>query len=108
METAMYDWIFSPPFAFLVFMLLGLLLYQLGRRLAGAGTPSALKSSLYSSGEANESTSGAPGYRPFFIFALFFAILHLGVLMVGTGGLTWITCLYLVGLLLALVALVLG
>lgn len=104
----MYEWIFSPPFAFLVFVLLGALLQQIGSRLAGEGTPSALKSSLYSSGEVFNATSGAPGYRPFFIFALFFAILHLGVLMVGTGGMTWITGLYLFGLLLALLALVLG
>ena len=29
-----------------------------------------------------------PGYRQFFVIALFFAVLHLGVLMLGSSGLT--------------------
>ncbi len=45
---------------------------------------------------------------PSSLIALFFAILHLGVLMLGTGGLTWMSGIYLVGLILALVALILG
>jgi hypothetical protein len=49
-----------------------------------------------------------PGYRPFFIIALFFAVLHLGVLMLGSSGLAPFALLYLVGLLLALLALILG
>ena len=57
---------------------------------------------------APDSPSSAPGYRPFFLSALFFAILHLGVLMIGYGGFTWMTGIYLVGLTLALLALVLG
>jgi hypothetical protein len=42
------------------------------------------------------------------VIALFFAVLHLGVLMLGTGSLSPIALLYLVGLLLALLALILG
>ena len=42
------------------------------------------------------------------LIALFFAILHLGVLMLGSGGLTWMAVVYLAGLILALLALVLG
>ena len=53
-----------------------------------------------------------PGYRPFFVVALFFAILHLGVLVLATGGLTAVTSggavVFLVGLMLALLALVGG
>jgi NADH:ubiquinone oxidoreductase subunit 3 (subunit A) len=98
----------TPPLAFLVFLGLSLLLYAAGRFLAGPSEASELKSSLYSGGEAPESTAGAPGYRPFFISALFFAILHLGVLMFANGGFTWMTGAYLVGLMVALVALVLG
>ena len=40
--------------------------------------------------------------------ALFFAILHLGVLVVGTGGINAVTGIYLAGLGLALLALILG
>ena len=100
--------IFSPPVAFMLFVLLSTILYVLGRYLAGPQTPSALKSSLYTGGETPDSPSSAPGYRPFFLSALFFAILHLGVLMIGYGGFTWMTGIYLVGLTLALIALVLG
>jgi hypothetical protein len=52
--------------------------------------------------------SAAPGYAPFFRVAFFFAVLHLGVLMLGSSGLTPIAGVYLVGLILALVALILG
>ena len=104
----MNELLLTPPIAFLIFVVLVLVIERIGRRLAGRGAPSALKSSLYSGGEADHTAGGAPGYRPFFLSALFFAILHLGVLMLGTGGLTWMSGIYLVGLILALVALVLG
>ncbi len=67
-----------------------------------------MKNSMYGSGEAAPSGAAAPGYRPFFLIAFFFAILHLGVLVVGSGGLTPITGLYLLGLVVTLVALMLG
>ena len=84
------------------------MLYRFGRLLAGKGSPSALKSSLYASGEAPPAGQAAPGYRQFFIYALFFAILHLGVLMLASGSLTPLSGIYLAGLLLSLVALILG
>ena len=40
--------------------------------------------------------------------AFFFAMLHLGVLIVGSGGLTIMTGAYIAGLILSLVALALG
>jgi len=104
----MYDIFLSPPFAFLIFLLLGALLSGFGRILAGPSQPSTLKSSLYSGGEDLPASRGAPGYKPFFLIALFFAILHLGVLMLGTGGLTWVSGAYLIGLFVALFALILG
>jgi hypothetical protein len=42
------------------------------------------------------------------VAALFFAIVHLGVLMLGGSDLGPIAGLYLVGLMLALLALILG
>ena len=50
----------------------------------------------------------APGYRPFFVVALFFAVLHLGVLVLGTGVSSPVLIIYLCGLMLALLALILG
>jgi hypothetical protein len=50
----------------------------------------------------------APGYRQFFVIALFFAVLHLGVLIIGSSDLSGVSGVYLLGLMLALVALILG
>ena len=98
----------SPPIAFLAYLVLVALLYALGRLLAGPSHLTPLKSSTYSSGEAPPTQLAAPGYRPFFVVALFFAVLHLGVLVLGSGGLSPITGIYLLGLMLALLALILG
>jgi NADH:ubiquinone oxidoreductase subunit 3 (subunit A) len=98
-----------PPVAFLLYLLLVGILSGIGRAMAGAHHPSsAFKSGAYASGEAPHLVSGAPGYRPFFRVALFFAVLHLGVLVLASGGLSPVTAVYLVGLILALVALILG
>jgi NADH:ubiquinone oxidoreductase subunit 3 (subunit A) len=98
----------SPPIAFLVYTAAAVLIYGFGRILAGPGNPSALKSSLYSSGEEAPISTAAPGYQPFFLIAIFFAILHLGVLMLGTGAPSPILVIYIGGLMLALLALILG
>ncbi|MCZ7668936.1 MAG: hypothetical protein M5U34_17940 [Chloroflexi bacterium] len=47
--------------------------------------PNAAKTSAYTGGETLPLKSGVPGYRPFFVVALFFAVLHLGVLMLGSA-----------------------
>jgi len=104
----MMEILLSPPLAFLIYTLVAGIIYLIGRSLAGPSQTSALKSSTYSSGEAPPTQAAAPGYRPFFVVALFFAILHLGVLVLGSGGFTLISGLYLGGLCLALLALILG
>jgi NADH:ubiquinone oxidoreductase subunit 3 (subunit A) len=98
----------SPPVAFLAYLLLVAALSGLGRMLAGPARATPLKMSTYSSGEAPPRRAAAPGYRPFFVAALFFAILHLGVLVVATGGFTPAAAIFLVGLSLSLLALILG
>jgi NADH:ubiquinone oxidoreductase subunit 3 (subunit A) len=102
------DSLFAPPLAFIIYLLLVGLLCGVGRRLAGASHASPARSSAYSSGEKPLPGAAAPGYRPFFKVALFFAILHLGVVVLASGGASSGTLLYLVGLMLALVALILG
>jgi len=104
----MSEILLSPPIAFLIYVLIAGIIYLIGRVLAGPSKSTPLKSSTYSSGEAAPTKLAAPGYQPFFVVALFFAILHLGVLVLGSGGFTVITGLYLAGLILALLALVLG
>ena len=98
----------SPPLAFLIYILLVVLISLLGRTLAGKSPANAMKSSIYGSGEAAPTNLAVPGYRPFFLIALFFAILHLGVLILGSGGLTVMSGIYLLGLVFALLALILG
>lgn len=98
----------SPPIAFLIYVPMVLLITWLGKQLAGSGIPSQAKSSLYAAGERASTLAAAPGYRPFFLVAFFFAILHLGMLVLGLGNLTWNQGIYIVGLALALLALILG
>ncbi len=98
----------APPVAFVIYLVLVGLLSGFGRLMAPSGEQSTVKASTYASGEAAPVNPAVPGYRQFFTVALFFAILHLGVLVLATGGLTTITGVYLVGLALALVALILG
>lgn len=99
---------FSPPIAFAVYLALSAILLLFAGAVAARGAASALKTSMYGSGEAAKVGLTTPGYRPFFMTALFFAILHLGVLVVGSGGLTPITGVYLTGLIVSLIALALG
>ncbi len=99
-----------PPIAFVIYLVLVGVLSGAGRALA---VPShrhedATKFSPYASGEAGETFQAAPGYRQFFVVALFFAVLHLGMLLAASSGLTLVTGAYIVGLILALVALILG
>lgn len=102
------DILLSPPLAFLIYLPLVYAIFLVGKSLAGKEHPSAEKSSLYGSGEAAPISQAAPGYRPFFIVAFFFAMLHLGVLVIGTGSLNVKMIPSILGLILALVALILG
>ncbi len=98
----------TPPIAFLIYIPLVMLITWVGKQLAGPSKPSEAKSSVYGAGEKASNIAAAPGYRPFFLVAFFFAILHLGMLVLGVGELTTAQGIYLVGLILALVALILG
>ncbi|MCE1252921.1 MAG: hypothetical protein LWX83_05155 [Anaerolineae bacterium] len=100
--------ILTPPLAFLIYIPMVLIIVGFGKILAGPEHPNDIKSSVYSSGEEGSNLSAAPGYQPFFLVAFFFAVLHLGMLVLGSGGMTWTTGVYLVGVIFALVALVLG
>lgn len=102
------EFLLTPPLAFLIYLFLVAVLSGFGRLWAFRGEQSASKSSTYASGEESPQHLAAPGYRSFFIVALFFAILHLGVLLVGSSNLAPASIAYLVGLILALLVLILG
>ncbi len=98
----------SPPLAFLIYLPLVFAIYFLGKGLAGKSHPSAEKSSLYGSGEEAATSMASPGYKPFFLIAFFFAILHLGMLVIGSGSFNVNMLPYIIGLMMALIALILG
>ena len=98
----------SPLVAFLIYAVLIAVVSGLGRLFSAQGRKSEFKTATYASGEENDPMPAAPGYRQFFVIALFFAVLHLGVLIIGSSDLSGVTGVYLLGLILALVALILG
>ena len=98
----------SPLVAFLIYFVIVAIISGLGRLFSAKGRETKFKATTYASGEANDPIPAAPGYRQFFVVALFFAVLHLGVLMIGSSDLSPVAGLYLLGLALALVALILG
>jgi hypothetical protein len=99
------DVLVSPPVVFLVSLMLAGLLSLAGRLLTGPSHASPRSSETYASGEAGPRRPAAPGYEPFFATAIFFTILHLGVLVVATGAPSPLAILYLGGLGLALAVL---
>ncbi len=104
----MEEILFIPPIAFLIYVLLACLLMAIGRLLAGPSHPNPTKSHAYASGEEWKRNTAVPGYRPFFKVALFFAVLHLGVIVLASSSTSTSSVIYLVGLMLALIALILG
>ena len=98
----------SPVIAFLIYFGVVSAVSGLGKLFSAQGRKSEFKSATYASGEESDPVPAAPGYRQFFVVALFFAILHLGVLMIGSSDLSSVAGLYLLGLILALIALILG
>ena len=100
--------ILTPPIAFVLYMLLSGLLLRVSHRFAASSPGTAMKSTTYGSGETAPSHAAAAGYRTFFVIALFFAVLHLGTLMLGTSNLLPISGVYVAGLALILLVLILG
>ena len=102
------DILLSPPFAFLLYIPLVAMIALVGKMLAGPVKVDPMKTKNYGSGEEAQTQLAAPGYKPFFLVAFFFAILHLGMLVLGSGDFSTISPVYLIGLLFALFALILG
>ncbi len=104
----MRETLLAPLGAFLIYFLVVAIASRMGFFFSARGARSDFKTTTYASGEENDPAPAAPGYRQFFVIALFFAVLHLGVLLVGSSGLSATAVPYLLGLILALVALILG
>lgn len=98
----------SPLIAFPIYFVLAAMLAGIGRVLAGKSRATPSQSTIYASGETPATGVVAPGYRPYFVTALFFAVLHLGALMIASSGLTPLAGIYVAGLIVVLIALILG
>ena len=98
----------TPLAAFAIYVLIVAATSAFGASSAARSPKTAFKSSTYAGGEVHDTNPAAPGYRQFFVVALFFAVLHLGVLMIGTSNLSVAVIPYLIGLILVLIALILG
>ena len=104
----MKSFLLSPLVAFLIYVALAAVLSGLGKLFSATGRKTEFKTGIYASGEEHDPLPAAPGYRQFFVVALFFAVLHLGVLMIGSSDFSSVAGVYLLGLILALIALILG
>ncbi|HSL41834.1 MAG TPA: hypothetical protein VK897_00275 [Anaerolineales bacterium] len=98
----------SPLVAFLIYVGVVAIVSGLGKLFSATGRKTEFKTASYASGEEHDPLPAAPGYRQFFVIALFFAVLHLGVLMIGSSDFSSVAGVYLLGLILALIALILG
>lgn len=103
------DILLSPPVGFLIYAIIGTLLVFYGKKTAPVeDTKDDQKRTLYGSGEVAPEIRGVPGYKPFLLISLFFALLHLGVLIMGSSNLSVTSLVYTVVLMLGLLALMLG
>ena len=99
----------SPPVAVLTYVGLACVVLVLtriarGRRHAGSRSSTL----LYASGEEPARAHASPGYQPFFGGALFFALLHVGVLIASIVGDQPMAAMYAAGVLVVLLVVALA
>jgi NADH-quinone oxidoreductase subunit A len=103
------DFLISPPVAFLIFLIIGFLLYALGNRLAPKLKKEGGKLATYACGEDLPGVKLQFGYRLFFFIALFFTMMHVAALVIATipgGKIVFFGIIYLVMIFLSIMALV--
>jgi len=103
------DFLISPPVAFLVFLVIGFLIYALGSRLAPKLKKEGGKLATYACGEDLPGVKLQFGYRLFFFIALFFTMMHVAALVIATipgGKIVFFGIIYLVMIFLSIMALI--
>ena len=99
----------SPPIAFFVFLAAAFGLYALGRGMAPKLNKAGGKLTTDACGEDIPGVKIQFGYRLFFLFALFFTMMHVAVLVIATvpsGKIIFFALFYLVMIALSVTALV--
>jgi len=104
-----FDFLISPPVAFLFFLVIGFLIYALGSRLAPKLKKEGGKLATYACGEDLPGVKLQFGYRLFFFIALFFTMMHVAALVIATipgGKIVFFGIIYLVMIFLSVMALI--
>jgi len=101
----MGQFLLNPPIAFLIFLLIGYLIYRLSRALGPKPSVVEGKLSAYACGEDIPGRKVQPGYH-LFHFAFFFTVLHVAALVIATVPSGSIALVGIVYLLIALIAVV--
>lgn len=103
------QFLFYPPVAFAIFILVGLGLLWLGSAMAAKGQDYPGKLDQYACGEPFPAAKVQPDYAAFFPFALFFTIIHVTALIMATlpaGNIALMGVLYMTGITISLYTLV--
>jgi NADH:ubiquinone oxidoreductase subunit 3 (subunit A) len=104
-----FDFLISPPVAFLVFLVIGYLIYALGSRLAPKLKKQGGKLATYACGEDLPGVKLQFGYRLFFFIALFFTMMHVAALVIATipgGKIAFFGIIYILMIFLSIMALI--
>jgi hypothetical protein len=80
---------YSPPVAVIIFTLLVLGIYEVGRWCSEVGEDAPGKHLPYTGGELPVRSPDAFGYHAFFRLALLFGILHVAALVISTLPSSW-------------------
>ncbi|HAR35380.1 MAG TPA: hypothetical protein DCR87_00455 [Acidobacteria bacterium] len=103
------EFLLSPPVAFFFFLAVAFLLYALGRAMAPRLSRTPGKLTTYACGEDIPGVKVQFGYRLFYVFALFFTIMHVAALVIATipiGKIVFLGIIYLALIFLAILALI--
>jgi len=92
MSLSNWNWLFVPPFDFLILLAVIALLAWLAGGLSARGKQSAGKGEPYACGQEVSTGRIQPNYDEFFPFAFFFTIMHVAALIIGTipAGAVWL------------------
>ncbi|MBC7364563.1 MAG: hypothetical protein H5U07_08520 [Candidatus Aminicenantes bacterium] len=103
------EYLLSPPIAFFFFLLIAYLLYALGNSMAPKLKKTPGKLSTYACGEDIPGVKVQFGFRLFYLFALFFTIMHVAALVIATvptGKIVYLAIIYLAMIFLSIMALI--
>jgi len=108
--TKILTLLLAPPVAFVIFLLIFWVIYRIAGSLAAKGPASSGKYTTYACGEDIDSFKIQFGYGMFFLFAIFFTIMHVTVLVLATipkGPVVFLGIFYLLMIFVSVLSLLL-